>query len=251
MSASSLRSRVRAELVDEIKAAARRRLALDGPNVTLRAVARDLGMVPSALYRYFRGRDALLTALITDGYEGLGAAAETAEAEVVRTDFRGRWSAVCRAVRQWALDHPAEYALLYGSPVPGYAAPATTVPPASRVVVALVAVLADAAAAGALRAVHDRPPEPGLRADLDRIVAQAPGAADRGRPSDHVLLAGLGAWTQLFGLVGFEVFGRLDDMFGDLRSTSSTRCRGWRTSPDCPETVGRIRSASVRREWQG
>jgi AcrR family transcriptional regulator len=215
VSAPSLRGRIRAELADEIKAAARRRLALDGPNVTLRAVARDLGMVPSALYRYFRGRDALLTALIIDGYEDLAAAAEAAEAEVDRADLRGRWTAVCRAVRQWALDHPAEYALLYGSPVPGYEAPATTVPPASRVVVALVTILADAAATGVLRAVHDRPAGPGLHADLDRIVAQAPGAAGGPRPPDHVLLAGLAAWTQLFGLVGFEVFGRLDDMFAD------------------------------------
>jgi AcrR family transcriptional regulator len=214
VSAPSLRSRVRAELVDEIKAAARRRLALDGPNVTLRAVARDLGMVPSALYRYFRGRDALLTALIVDGYEGLAAAAETAEAAVERTDRRGRWTAVCRAVRRWALDHPAEYTLLYGSPVPGYAAPATTVPPASRVVVALVTILADADAAGVLRSDHDQPVGPQLRADLDRMAAQA-GAADGARPPDHVMLAGLAAWTQLFGLVGFEVFGRLADMFTD------------------------------------
>ena len=65
VAAPSLRARVRAELIEEIKAAARRRLAADGPGLTMRAVARDLGMVPSELYRYFDGLDALLTALIT------------------------------------------------------------------------------------------------------------------------------------------------------------------------------------------
>jgi AcrR family transcriptional regulator len=207
--APSLRARVRAELVEEIKAAARRRLAVDGPGLTLRAVARDLEMVPSALYRYFDGRDALLTALITDAYDELGAAAEAAEATAGASDLRARWMALCRAVRHWALAHPAEYALLYGTPVPGYTAPADTVPPASRVVVALVRVAAEAAGTPL-----DRPVAPALHADLNRIVAQAPGPADA-RPGDHALLAGLAAWSQLFGLVSFEVFGRLVDMFED------------------------------------
>lgn len=208
MPAPSLRARVRAELVEEIKAAARRRLATDGPDLTLRAVARDLEMVPSALYRYFDGRDALLTALITDAYDELGTAAEAAEAAEDPADLRGRWMALCRAVRRWALDHPAEYALLYGTPVPGYTAPADTMPPASRVVVALVRVAAEADDGGA-------PVAPALHADLDRIVAQAPGPGPDARPSDRALLAGLAAWSQLFGLVSFEVFGRLAEMFED------------------------------------
>jgi AcrR family transcriptional regulator len=215
VSAPSLRARVRAELIEEIKAAARRRLATDGPRLTMRAVARELGMVPSALYRYFGGLDALLTALITDAYDDLGATAEAAEAQVERTDLRGRWMALCRATREWALAHPAEFALLYGTPVPGYSAPSATVPPASRVVVALVRVLVEAATAGALADKPGRPVSPALHTDLDRIVAQAPGPPPEAQPDDHVLLAGLAGWTQLFGLVGFEVFGRLADMFED------------------------------------
>ncbi|MHA6619742.1 TetR/AcrR family transcriptional regulator [Pseudonocardia sp. DLS-67] len=209
MPAPSLRARVRAELVEEIKAAARRRLATDGPGLTLRAVARDLEMVPSALYRYFDGRDALLTALITDAYDELGAAAEAAEAAVDPPDLRARWMALCRAVRHWALAHPAEYALLYGTPVPGYAAPADTAPPASRVVVALVRVAAEA------QGSPGEPVGPALHADLDRIVAAAPGPPPDVRPGDRAVLAGLAAWSQLFGLVSFEVFGRLAEMFAD------------------------------------
>src|SRR5438876_1637356 len=100
MTAGSIRARVRAELVDEIKAAARRHLAVDGANLSLRAVARDLGMVSSALYRYFASRDDLLTALIVDAYDALGEAAERADAGITkRADLRGRWLAVCHAVR--------------------------------------------------------------------------------------------------------------------------------------------------------
>ena len=95
MTAPSLRARVRAEMIEEIKSAARRHLAADGANLSLRAVARELGMVSSALYRYFASRDDLLTALIIDAYNVLGEAAERADATVTdRTDLAGRWLAV-------------------------------------------------------------------------------------------------------------------------------------------------------------
>ncbi|WP_020670626.1 TetR/AcrR family transcriptional regulator [Amycolatopsis nigrescens] len=211
MPASSYRARVRAELTEEIKATARRHLAADGANLALRAVARDLGMVPSALYRYFASRDELLTALITDAYNALGEAVETAEAAVPRDELRGRWLAVCHAVRDWALVNPAEYTLLYGSPVPGYAAPADTVPPAARVVNALGRVLADSAADGVLPGFTVRPPA-ALREELRTLSAQqGPELPDAA--AEVLLTAGIAAWVQLFGLVNFEVFGRFDDIF--------------------------------------
>ncbi|ADJ45065.1 TetR family transcriptional regulator [Amycolatopsis mediterranei S699] len=203
VSASSLRARLRSEMHQEIKDAARRRLAEEGANLSLRAVARDMDIVASALYRYFPSRDALLTALIIDAYEGLGAAAEAAEAAVPRDDPRGRWLAVCRAVRAWALAHPAEYGLLYGSPVPGYAAPPETVAPASKVILLLAAVVGDAP--GEMGA--PRPLPEAVRADLRRLIDEQPGDLPEER-LDRVLLA----WTHLFGQVGFEVFHRLDDM---------------------------------------
>src|SRR3712207_8253729 len=114
MSAPSIRARVRAAMTEEIKTTARRHLATDGANLSLRAVARDMGMVSSALYRYFPSRDDLLTALIIDAYNALGEAAERSDAGVGRDDLRGRWLAICRGVRAWALANPAEYALIYG-----------------------------------------------------------------------------------------------------------------------------------------
>src|SRR6478609_1710696 len=128
----------------EIKRIARAHLAAEGPDLSLRAVARELGMVSSAVYRYFESRDALLTALIIDAYDDMGEATERAEAAVRRTDLRGRWQATCHAIRDWSRSHPAEYALLYGTPVPGYAAPQDTVGPASRTVVVMTAILRDA-----------------------------------------------------------------------------------------------------------
>src|ERR1700753_3303628 len=125
------RQRARAELTREIKQEARRQLGAAGAQqLSLRAVARQLGMVSSALYRYFPSRDDLLTALIIDAYNALGAAAEQAAARVPAGAFRGRWHACAAAARAWAIAHPHEYALIYGSPVPGYQAPAETIAPA-------------------------------------------------------------------------------------------------------------------------
>jgi AcrR family transcriptional regulator len=205
MSAPSLRARVRSEMSQEIKAVARRHLATDGANLSLRAVARDMDIVASALYRYFPSRDALLTALIIDAYGALAAAATDADSAVPRDDLRGRWLAVCRAVREWALAHPAEYGLIYGDPVPGYAAPPDTVEPASKVILLLVDIVIDAA--DRLRPLTASPLTASLRADLRRLIEQRQANLLEER-LDRVLVA----WTHLFGVVNFEVFGRLNDM---------------------------------------
>jgi len=198
-------------MIDEIKAVARRHLAADGANLSLRAVARDMGMVSSALYRYFANRDELLTALIIDGYNALGEAVEAADAAVAdRSHLRGRWLTAARAVRDWALANPAEYALLYGSPVPGYAAPQDTIPAAARTPVVLAKILTDGYASGAIAAAGLRPsvPLPGpVRADLtrtrDQIAAGLP---------EELIHAGLTSWLQLFGVVSFELFGQFNNV---------------------------------------
>jgi AcrR family transcriptional regulator len=195
------RDRVRAELTAEITDAARRQLAEVGAAaLSLRAVARELGMASSAMYRYFPSRDELLTRLIIDAYDDLGAAAERADDPAAAP--RVRWLAVCRAVRAWALAHPHEYALLYGSPVPGYRAPADTVPAASRVGIVLGRILGDAARAGVL------PAATGER-DADLISADAVAVLGGEHPAldEAVRVRALLAWSAIFGTISFELFG--------------------------------------------
>ncbi|MFF7941655.1 TetR/AcrR family transcriptional regulator [Nocardia gamkensis] len=204
MSAQSLRARVRSEMIEEIKAAARKRLAVDGANLSLRGVARDMGIVASALYRYFPSRDDLLTALIMDAYQALAAETEAADTRLPAADLRGRWMAVCSSVRDWAQAHPAEYGLLYGSPVPGYDAPDDTVAPAAAVVFRLVAIAQAGAEKLTPPPLSSALPAP-VHADLRRLIEQQ--SSDL--PED-VLDRVFVAWTQLFGLLSFEVFGRLN-----------------------------------------
>ena len=196
------RERARAELTEEIKTAAREQLATVGAEaLSLRAVSRELGMVSSALYRYFASRDELLTALIIDAYDALGEAAEGAAGG---DDLVEEWMAIYAAVRDWARAHPHEYALIYGSPISGYEAPQTTVQPAARVPLLLLGLLQRAHATGRLITPPDAPEPSGL---LDRqvevLVELAP---DVPRP---VLLRTIIVWTQLFGMLSFELFGQL------------------------------------------
>src|SRR5688572_4718158 len=144
-SVQGVRERARAEITAEILAAARRQLATAGAaGLSLRAVAREVGMVSSAVYRYVASRDELLTLLIVESYDALGAVVEAAAAPRRGRAPAERFVAAARAVRGWAVANPHEYALLYGSPVPGYEAPQATIGPASRTTLALVGIVADA-----------------------------------------------------------------------------------------------------------
>jgi len=205
------RARARAQTIEDIKRVARLHLATDGADLSLRSVARDLGMVSSAVYRYFDSRDALLTALIIDAYDDLGEATEQAEAAVRRVDLRGRWQATTHAVRDWSRAHPSEYALLYGTPVPGYAAPADTIGPAARTVVVMTAILRDGFERNILAPLpHERLPA-STRSDLEGVIT-LPGF--EGVPP-ALLARGMGAWAALFGLISFELFGRLTNAVHD------------------------------------
>jgi AcrR family transcriptional regulator len=202
---SNLRERLRSEMTAEIKQAARDRLAVEGPDLSLRAVARDVGMVSSAIYRYFPSRDDLLTALIVDGYTALADRVEAAESAVPRTDLAGRFAAVAHAVRDWAKAHPAEYALLYGTPVPGYVAPQETVVPVARMGVVLIDILRDGFSAGELVVSPDDRMPQRLREDLADMLA----GVDRSGVPAELLSRGLLAWSSVFGLISFELFGHL------------------------------------------
>jgi AcrR family transcriptional regulator len=201
-------------MTTEILAVAGAHVARDGAAaLSLRSIARDLGMAPSALYRYFDGRDALLSALILAAYEALASEAESAAAAADEgaghragdgaLDDAERWLAVPRALRRWALENPHLWGLIFGTPVPGYQAPEDTVEPYARVAAALVLPLVAAKEAGRLR--MDRPPWPASD-ELRAAVAPVSNGLLPGMPVENVVRA-LEAWTAIVGAISLEVFG--------------------------------------------
>jgi AcrR family transcriptional regulator len=207
---ATARARARAALTDEIKATARRQLAEVGaPALSLRAVARDLGMVSSAVYRYFDSRDSLLTALIVDAFDAVGQTAEQAIAGLP-DDVLVRWRALAAAIRRWALANRHDYALVYGSPVPGYQAPPDTITPAARVSVVMLRVVADGVASGQIDTAPTASVPRPVHADLARLRnLAAPGVPD------EVLGRALLVWTGLFGAISYELFGHLHRVIED------------------------------------
>lgn len=198
------RERIEAQIIE----LGRRQLVTAGAaGLSLRAIARELGMVSSAVYRYVASRDELLTLLLIDAYSELADAVDQArEAGQTREarDPGGSWRddirALAHAMRRWAVEHPASWALLYGSPVPGYHAPAErTTAPGTRVIGALLSCVADGVIAGDVR-TSDPSGHP-TSADFDVVRAEFAFPGD-----DTVLARCFLAWAGIVGAISLEVF---------------------------------------------
>lgn len=220
------RERARAQVMAELLAAARARLETDGPaGLSLRAVARDLGVASSAVYRYVPSRDALLTELIIESYDRAGAVCEDAAAAA---RDRGEspaqaWLAVGRAFRAWATEDPHSYELLYGTPVPGYLAPKDTVPHALRLWAVIVGIVLDAHAAGSLRPTGPEVDGDGLLEPAVLEFGAGVAAADPSRPAlgpdgwgPADAARSMTLFTSLIGAVTAELFGHLHGVATDL-----------------------------------
>lgn len=154
----------------------------------MRAVAREVGMVSSAVYRYFPTREALLTAMIVESYYGLAAA--LGEVRARRPDRR--WKALGHAFRGWAVANPHEFQLVYGTPIPGYVAPAETVPAAEAVAVHFL----QAAKGAEVASFSHR-----------GLVRQVVGLADVGGATGSGAAAVLAELAALVGFVSLELAG--------------------------------------------
>jgi len=202
-----VRQERRAAIEADIIRVAREHLATYGASgLSLRSVAKELGMVSSGIYRYVASRDELLTRLIVRAYTSLADAAAAAHSAVPAEDLDGRWNAVGRAMREWALANPHDFALVYGSPVPDYAAPGElTTGPGTAVQAILIRLL------DAVRRAR-RLPEPIAG---DGIAGRAVGdllTGDLFAGLDidaRTLARGLSAWTLLLGAVTSELFHQL------------------------------------------
>lgn len=203
----SRRDRLREATLRDIVEAGRGQLRAAGPQgLTLSAVARELGMTAPALYRYVDGFDGLITLLVSEGYLDLAVTAERARDAVPVTDPGGRFAAVAEAVRRWALDDPAQWGLLFGSPLPGYAAPedGPTTDGARRATAVLWTVLADAQRQGLLGPPLVTDVEPAALA-----VLGSKGAGPLDELSPQAQAAAWAALSLLLGAVAVEVFGHM------------------------------------------
>ncbi len=202
------RERLRAETIEEIKSAALTQIAEQGAAaLSMRGIARAIGMSPAGLYRYYDGIDALLTELITDAYNDLADAVETGGS--VGGDPIARLRSAMIAYRRWSVDHPNRFLLIFGSPIPGYAAPegGPTVAANQRMGEAFFALAAEAWRSGKIAAV---------RSDAAAVAGERELATtiDPDFPPGLVG-AFLSNWAHFHGLVNLEILNQLDWIYPD------------------------------------
>ncbi|GAA1048313.1 TetR/AcrR family transcriptional regulator [Arthrobacter russicus] len=219
--ARGVRARAREQVLAEILTLADAQLQAKGASeLSLRAIARELGMVSSAIYRYFPSAEALLTALIIRSYNELAEAAQQHFDAAAGGDRLARFLAVCHGSRDWALANPHRYALIYGSPVPGYQAPQETVEPAGRVGWLMLTSVAGAEGVGL------RLPPDGWPQERDLLAARL-GEFFGGVLDADQISVGVAAWSHLFGLISFELFGHFVGSVTDNRVYFEAVMRNW------------------------
>ncbi|MCC9312376.1 WHG domain-containing protein [Kitasatospora sp. RB6PN24] len=197
-----------------VKVAAHQLLAKAGAaGLSLEGVADEGGLTVAQVRALFPHRDELLTALLIDAYNESGAAMERADQEAVAAGASAgaRLLAVTRALRAWSFANPAEFTLVYGSPVPGYHAPQDTVPPASRTPAVLAGIVRAALEAGELTSPKRQlTQESLLLPEAVQLFGGVPGA-----PFGDVIERGIVLWSSLVGLLVFQVFSRTHDSVRD------------------------------------
>ncbi|GAA3845911.1 TetR/AcrR family transcriptional regulator [Amycolatopsis tucumanensis] len=207
---TSRRERLRAETAREIKTIALELMAKGGPDaISLRAIAREMGMTAGAIYGYYPTRDDLITTLISDVYTSLVDTVEAARDAVPADDPAGRILAWGRALRSWSLANPEGFRLIYGDPVPGYRAPeGGAAADAERRACALLTELI----AGAWPAVQA--PDEFTWEDFGPSLVQHMREEFPGLPP-AVLALSLRTWGRMHGLISLEVYGHLGPQVTD------------------------------------
>ncbi|MGW1779379.1 TetR/AcrR family transcriptional regulator [Streptomyces sp. NPDC002143] len=189
------RERYRAQVRAEVKERAWEQIATAGASaLSLNAIAKQMGMSGPALYRYFAGRDELITELVRDAYRSLADTFRAASAA------DGGLTELGHALRAWALADPHRYFLVYGTPVPGYRAPDDITTIAAEIMTSLLDACADLPA--------DGPPTP--------LTARLEGLGDQwtaGHPAPPATLhRALTWWTRLHGVLSLELAGHFTGM---------------------------------------
>ena len=208
------REQIRKNTTQEIKEIARKQMLASGAaSLSLRAIAREMGMSAPALYRYFENRDALVTELILDAYNALADAMITAEAKVAREDYYGRFQTITSAYRNWAKQNPADFSLIYGTPIPGYHAPRDlTTPAAVRSQQALGLIFGEAWQAGKLTPPTDYT---NLPPAIDAVIAELSQQQPQKDVPPVAITLTIYTWTRLYGLVWGEFYGHYPPGFAD------------------------------------
>jgi AcrR family transcriptional regulator len=194
---------------ETIKDTAWKQIAESGAtSLSLRAIARELGITAPAIYNYYPSRDDLVTALIVDAFTSLAEAQEASLAGLAKNRRAVRLSALGLAYREWAVTYAQRYHLIFGTPIPNYTAPEeVTLPAAAKALVPLIQSIQDLASAGELRTERLAEMPPKLKSMLGAWSEFAGGF------NHDVLYLALVIWSRVHGLVMLEITHQIPSFF--------------------------------------
>ena len=205
------REKKRNATLEEIRSTAWKQIGETGAvGLSLRGIAREMGITAPGLYRYYKDRDALVTALLMDAFTAFGASLETARDIFTIDDHAGRFRAICRAYFGWAVQNPQRYALLFGTPIPGYLFSEELGPVAQRSFLVLQGVIGEAYAAGKVTGELASVPLPtGLKNKYEALRKM-------GMPytpmATHVALS---VWSTIHGMTSLYLHNYLTGFLGE------------------------------------
>lgn len=216
------RERLRMATLHEIKDAARQMLVTGGPQaISLRAIAREMGMTAPAIYRYFPSLDALVADLASDLFDELRGQAEAARDAEPPESLLAQLAAMARAFRHWSIAHPAEFGLLFGNPVPGVVAAQELCAEEDHGGTRFGATFLATFAALWQRAPFPTPPREQIPEQLATDLEPYRAVHGPDLPLEAIYFY-LSAWTRLYGLVAVEVFGHLRWALSDTTALFET-----------------------------
>lgn len=208
------REKLRQITIDEIKSLARLQMAEGGTaSLSLNAIAKQMGMSGPALYRYFESRDALITALIVDAYQDLADILEETAARFAGQPARECLLEVLLSYRRWALDHPVDFQLIFGNPIPGYQAKETvTAPTTGKVFAPILRILEQAYQ-------QENRPYPEFLESIppDQLHIRMPQSLLDFQPSlpEKVVYIGIVSWYHMHGMIMLELSNHIQPLVSD------------------------------------
>lgn len=204
------REKKRTAALDEIRSTAWKQIAETGVQaLSLRGIAREMGMTAPALYRYYKDRDALVIALLVDAFTSFTNALEAAGEAYTGEDYAGHFRSMCKAYFQWAAANPQKYALMFGTPIPGHLFANELGPVAQRSFLVLLGVIGEAHKAGEIG---------GELASIrlpSNLKSQYEALRKMGMPyGPQVIHLALAVWSAMHGIVSLYLYQYLSGFLG-------------------------------------
>lgn len=205
------REKLRDATIDEIKTTAWKQIGEGGAaSLSLRGIAREMGMTAPGLYRYYQDRDALVTALLIEAFDSFSTALEAARDEFEADDYVGRFRAICKAYFQWGMANPQKYILLFGTPIPGYQFTTEVRPSAQKSFLVLQGVIGQAHQAGKIVG------EAGALGLPANLKVQYEALQKIGMPyTPLVTHLALSTWNTIHGLTSLFLYGYSSGFLGE------------------------------------